>query len=94
MLYSLSPDHEVASLGDPDPLAGGRVQDLAILEPRDLWLRVAPGRLALEHRSVTLRHLGGHRHHPEVLLHHWNENSLDQYFYNFNVESNLKSRNI
>ena len=84
-LNVLSPDHEVASLGDPDPLAGGGVKDLAILEPRYLGLGVTPGRLALEHRRVTLGHLGRHRHHPEVLLHHWNENTLvlDQYFYNF-----------
>ena len=65
-----SPDHQVARLCSPDPLAGGRVQDLAILEPGDLGLRVAPGRLALEDRGVALSHLGGHRHHPEVFLHH------------------------
>ena len=71
MLFKGSPDHEVASLCYSDPLAGGRVQDLSILEPGDLRLWVTPGRLTFEHRCVPLSHLGGHRHHPEIFLHHW-----------------------
>ena len=43
-------------------------QGLSVLLPADLRLRMAPGRLALQHDRLTRKPLRRLRHHPEIRL--------------------------